>query len=228
MELFEPGRTVVRRNVFRGKVRSAWPLRVVHDTGEELAWACLPGTELTSEASNAEGWRTGVRRGMQDPPAPARFAREMAELLSGEWSLGTSVLEGTTLLGFQLPDVWFSVLLFFQARDELSKWYVNFEHPYPYRRTPIGVDTWDLTIDLVFKPDGTHRWKDVDEYGQARRLGLITDAEHTEIERAKEQAFARFERREGPFDERWLSWRRDPAWPVPVLPDDATTVPAAS
>lgn len=223
MELFEPGSTVVRRNIFRGKVRSAWPMRVVHDTGDELALACWSGTELTSHAGNAEAWRTGVRRGMQDPPAPARFARELEELLSGEWSLGTSVLGDGTLLGFQLPEVWFSVLLFFRPGGELSKWYVNFEQP--YRRTPIGVDTWDLTIDLVFYPDGTHRWKDVEEYAQTRRLGIVTDAEHAEVERAKDRAFAMFERREGPFDERWLNWRRDPAWPIPALPAGALTPP---
>jgi protein associated with RNAse G/E len=137
------------------------------------------------------------------------------------------VLGGVTLLGFQLPDVWFSVLLFFRQDGEFSKWYVNFEHP--YRRTAVGVDTWDLTIDLIFEPDGTPRWKDVEEYAQARRLGIITDAEHAEVERAKEQAFAMRENPsgEGPFDERWINWRRDPTWPVPVLPTDAITVPAA-
>jgi hypothetical protein len=79
----------------------------------------------------------------------------------------------------------------------------------------------------VFNPDGTHHWKDVDEYAQGRQLGLVTDAQDTEIERAKDQAFAMFEQRTGPFDERWLSWRLDPAWTLPVLPDNATTVPAA-
>lgn len=207
---FESGSTAVRRDVFRGKVRSAWPTRVVHDTGDEIAWACWSGTELTAETS----WRSGDD-----------VQRRLAELASGEWSLGTHVLTDITFLGFQLPDVWFSVFLFFQPSGEHSRWYVNFEQP--YHRTPIGIDTCDHLIDLVINPDGTHRWKDEDEYVQGRQLGVVTDAEHGEIERAKDQAFAMFEQRSGPFDERWLHWRRDPAWALPVLPHNATTVPAA-
>lgn len=212
---FKQGSVAVRRNVFRGKVRSAWPSRVVHDTGDELTWVCWSGTELTSESSHAEAWRTGDHS-HRDP---------LSELASGEWSLGTSVLQDTTLVGFQLPDVWFSVLLFFHPSGELRQWYVNFEQP--YRRTLIGFDTCDHMIDLVFTPDGTHRWKDEDEYAQGRQLGLVTDVQHAEIERAKDQAFAMFEQRTGPFDERWLSWRLDPDWPLPILPDNATAVPAA-
>jgi Protein of unknown function (DUF402) len=196
-------------------VRSAWPTRIVHDTGAEIAWVCWPGTELTAEASYAEAWRTGDHS-QHDP---------LSELASGEWSLGTSVLQDVTMLGFQLPDVWFGVGLFFGPGDEFAFWYVNFEQP--YRRTPIGFDTCDHMIDLVFNSDGTHRWKDEDEYAQGRQLGLISDTQHAGIERAKDQAFAMFEQRTGPFDERWLSWRRDPAWPLPVLPDNAITVPAA-
>lgn len=212
---FEPGSIAVRRNVFGGSVRSAWPGRVVHDTGAEIAWVCWSGTELMAEASYVAARRSGSHS----------WRDGLAELVSGEWSLDTYALEGITILGFQLPDVWFSVLLFFRPGGEFGTWYVNFEQP--YRRTSIGVDTCDHMIDLVFSPDGTHRWKDEDEYAQGRRLGIVTDAQHAEIERAKDQAFAMFDQRTGPFDERWLSWRRDPAWPLPVLPDHATTVPAA-
>ncbi len=208
---FEPGSVAVRRNVFHGKVRSAWPTRVVHDTGEEIAWVCWTGTELLAETS----WRS-ADRSQRD---------SLSELVTGEWSLSTSVLWDVTMLGFQLPETWFSVLLFFEPSGEIGIWYVNFEQP--YRRTPIGFDTWDHMIDLVFYPDGTHHWKDEDEYAQGRQLGLVTDAEHTEIERARDQALAMFEQRTGPFEERWLTWRRDPAWPLPVLPDNAATLPAA-
>jgi Protein of unknown function (DUF402) len=211
---FEPGSIAVRRDVLRGKVRSAWPGRVVHDTGDEITWVCWAGTELMGEADAAAAWRSGN-------PLP----HNLPKFASGEWSLGTSVLTDGSILGYQLPDLWFSVLLFYQATGEFRSWYVNFEQP--YRRTPIGIDTCDKTIDLVFYPDGTYRWKDEDEYAQARRLGLVTDAQHAEIERAKGQAFAMFEQRTGPFEERWVAWRRDPAWPLPVLPDNAATLPGA-
>jgi hypothetical protein len=204
----------VRRNVFRGKVRSAWPGRVVHDTGTELAWVCWPGTELTSEASYAEAIRTGDHSERD----------ELSELVSGEWSLGTSVLADLTILGFQLPDVWFSVLLFW-AHGDFRSWYVNFEQPYV--RTPIGFDTCDHVIDLVCSPDGTYRWKDEDQYAQGRKLNVISDAQHVEIERAKEHALTMFAQRTGPFEEHWRSWRPDPDWALPVLPENATTLPGA-
>ena len=196
-------------------MRSAWPARVVHDTGDEIAWVCWSGTELTADAKHAAAWRTGDH---------SQRGHDLSELASGEWSLGTSVLTG--ILGFQLPDVWFSVLLFFQPSGDLRKWYVNFEQP--YRRTPIGIDTCDHIIDLVFNPDGTHRWKDEDEYAQGRQLGLVTHAQHAEIERAKEQAFAMFEQRTGPFEERWLSWRRIQTGHCPSFPTTRPRSPPPS
>ena len=95
----------------------------------------------------------------------------------------------------------------------------------PYRRTPIGFDTSDLLVDLVVEPDGTCRWKDEEEYEQGRRLGLVSDTDHAKLEVAREQALAMVERRVSPFDDRWLSWRPDPSWTVPTLPDDVTSMP---
>ena len=100
---------------------------------------------------------------------------------------------------------------------------MNFERP--YRRTAIGFDTTDLIIDLVIEPDGTYRWRDVDEYEQGRRLGIVDDTDHAAVEKAREQALAMFEQRTGPFEEQWVSWRRDPNWTVPTLPANATSLP---
>ena len=85
---------------------------------------------------------------------------------------------------------------------------------------PDGWDTNDLAIDLVVNPDGTWRWKDEDEYAHSRRLGLITDAEHTAVQQARDQAVALIEARTGLFTgnatDRWLP---DPTWPTPALPN---------
>ena len=197
---FEAGQTCVRRNVFRGKVWSAWPFRVLHDTDAELAGAIWPGTTLVSQRSPRE--------------------RHLREVVEGVDTLGPDRLEGTTILAFHLPERWFSVMLFWRP-DAFRHWYVNFERP--LRRSSLGVDTWDLTIDLVIPPDRTPRWKDEDEYAEARSLGTVSDADHAAIQVAADEAVGMFDRGEGPFDERWLSWRPDPAWPVPVLPANALT-----
>ena len=48
-------------------------------------------------------------------------------------------------------------------------WYANFERP--FQRTPIGIDTFDLLLDLVIEPDSSYRWKDEGEYRLGRQLG---------------------------------------------------------
>lgn len=211
---FDEGSTVVRRNVFRGKVVSAWPCRLVYDTGAELAWACLPGVEVLAQTTYIEGLRTGDES-LRD--------RTLSELAAGDWTLGTSIIRHSTILGFQLPDTYFSVLVFFRENGEPRMWYVNFERP--FRRTAIGVDTCDLMVDLVIEPDLTYRWKDEDEYQQGRRLGIVDDTDHAEVEKARDQALAMLERRTGPFEARWLSWRRDLDWPIPTLPANAASLP---
>jgi predicted RNA-binding protein associated with RNAse of E/G family len=118
------------------------------------------------------------------------------------------------------PDRYYSVdPMWDDATGELHCWYVNFQTP--YLRGAIGADTSDLHLDLVVTPDLSYRWKDEDEYAQARRLGLVTDGCHRRIEQAREQVVGLVERRQGPFGQPWPSWRRDPAWPLPQLPDDA-------
>ncbi|WP_433256637.1 DUF402 domain-containing protein [Streptosporangium sp. CA-135522] len=104
--------------------------------------------------------------------------------------------------------------------NRLSRWYVNFQRP--YRRTPRGIDTFDLLLDLVVTPDlSSYTWKDEDEYLHGRRLGVVTDAEHRRVQQARDEALAMVEERRGPFAAPWPDWRTDPSWPAPVLPDDA-------
>jgi hypothetical protein len=208
---FDVGSAIVRRDVHRGKVASVWSGRVVHDSGDNLVWAVFPGVEMLGRASYVESLRTGVK------------ARNLDELAAGEWTLASAPMGDGAILVFQLPDVYFSVMLFFTGGGEFRRWYVNFERP--YRRTPIGFDTSDLLVDLVIEPDGTYRWKDEGEYEQGRRLGIVSGTDHARVEKARTQALAMVERRSGPFDERWMSWRRDSTWTVPTLPTDATSLP---
>jgi hypothetical protein len=69
-----------------------------------------------------------------------------------------------------------------------------------------------------------YTWKDEDEYAQGRRLGLVNDALHARIDEARQQVVALIETGSDPFAQDWSTWRHDPTWPIPVLPDDALTV----
>jgi hypothetical protein len=84
----------------------------------------------------------------------------------------------------------------------------------PFRRTTLGLDTRDHTLDLWAYPDGTHRWKDEDELEVAIRLGHHTAEEAAAYRAEGERVLA-----EWPFPTGWEDFQPDPAWPTPRLPD---------
>ncbi|MGW3495742.1 DUF402 domain-containing protein [Streptomyces sp. NPDC001020] len=214
MRGFETGETVVQRNVHRsGRVWSEQALRVVADTSEALVTACAPGAQAR--------WPTLYVKARADGNRSART--EVFEALAmGRWELTDSQWQGTELLLWNPPGTWFSVNAFYVPDGEgrrLRNWYVNFERPAV--RTAAGFDTFDLTVDLLVDPDLSRwRWKDLDEYAHARRLGVITDSEHHAVDDARAHVLAMLEERSGPFGAAaaWTSWRWDPAWPIPRLP----------
>jgi protein associated with RNAse G/E len=205
---FPEGTTVVRRDTLRGKVWSATPYRVIRDTGAELAVALWPGVEMLSPSTWIESLRTGddnVRK------------QAIPNLAAGRWALGRWVWQDTTVLARFEQGQHFSVSQFFDHQGRARAWYIDFIRP--CQRTPDGIDTLDLLVDLVVAADlSAHRWKDEDEYAQGRRLGLINDALHRRVEAARQHVISLLESRQGPFAEDWSSWRRDPSWPLPTLP----------
>lgn len=205
--LFRPGSTAVRRDVYGGRVWSATPKRVIADGGDSLVLARWPGVRLMGPGS----W-VAAQRGTADG---SRF-RAVDELARGRWDLAPWTWQGATVLTISGASRYFSVELFFDGDHGLRCWYVNFERP--YRRTGIGIDTFDLLLDLVVSPDGAMTWKDEDEYRHARRLGVVGDAEHAQVEHAREHAVELAKRGTGPFADAWRGFRPDPAWPLPRLP----------
>ncbi|MGW2515590.1 DUF402 domain-containing protein [Streptomyces sp. NPDC001617] len=215
MRRFELGETAVRRDLYRDRVWSAAALRVVEDGPEALVLCCRPGAELLVPTTWIEWLLTG------DETARSRAIPNLA---GGDWRLDRWSWRDTAHLQWIPPDTWFSVNAFYEPSGDhpLTHWYVNFQHP--MRRTALGFDTFDLLLDLVIDPDLAHwAWKDEDEYAQARRLGVVSQADHRAVEKAREEAVAMIEGRAGPFaaGAGWREWRSEPGWPVPELPADA-------
>jgi protein associated with RNAse G/E len=205
---FPEGSTVIRRDTLRGKLWSATPYRVIRDTGPELAVALWPGVEMLSPSTWIEWLRTGDH---------AVRKQAIPNLAAGRWALRRWVWRDTTVLARFERGQHFCVSQFFDPQGRARAWYIDFIRP--YQRTPDGIDTLDLLVDLVVTPDlSAHRWKDEDEYAQGRRLGLINDTLHRRVEAARQRVMALVESRQGPFAEDWSSWRRDPSWPLPTLP----------
>ncbi|MFI9719939.1 DUF402 domain-containing protein [Streptomyces sp. NPDC052396] len=209
---FEPGATVVRRDIFGDRVWTAAPRRVIEDRGDTLTLAHWPGVEGLAPTTYIDSL------GM-DSPAARDAARDQgfADLASGAWELGSWRWRDTTVLSRFQAGEHFSVHLFFGAGHRPLHWYINFE--LPFRRTALGIDTRDLLLDLLVEPDlSAHTWKDEDEYAQGRRLGIIDDALHAQVELARERALELLAERQETFPTSWLNWQPATDWPLPELP----------
>jgi hypothetical protein len=117
------------------------------------------------------------------------------------------------------------------GHDRQMHWYVNFQRP--ASRTAIGFDTFDLPLDLVVAPDLSRwDWKDEAEYAHGRRLGVVSQADHQAVERARCEAVAMLESRGGPFAagagwntwSTWDAWRSESDSPAPSLSGDVLAV----
>jgi hypothetical protein len=102
-------------------------------------------------------------------------------------------------------------------------WYVDLQEP--FRRVSDGIVTCDQSLDIVIGEDRRWRWKDEDHLARSVELGWRTQGQADAIRREGEGVIAALERGAAPFSGAWPSWRADPDWPVPELPNDWASVP---
>jgi hypothetical protein len=191
--LFPTGSTVVRRDVLDGRVWTAAAHRVLSDDGHRLSLACWPGSPAYAPTT----WIRWLHDGDD-----ATRAEGVTNLAAGRWQLAPWTWRHTALLTWIGLDPDFSLMYFRPLTGGTEQWKVNFERP--VQRTRLGVDTFDLLLDLAGDPTGEHwTWKDQHEYDQARRLGLIDDAEHHRVVQARQRAVAFVEARSGPLAQDW-------------------------
>ncbi|HEX6579983.1 MAG TPA: DUF402 domain-containing protein [Actinomycetota bacterium] len=193
---FRPGASIAIREVWRGRVFEARPTIVVEDDpGRTML--LLPG-----------GVRCGIPIGAD--------GREL-RLPDRPWRLEVRPRGERPILSFAWPDTPYSVLLW-TAEEDRRVWYVNLQDP--LTRSAIGFDTVDHALDVVVELDrSSWRWKDEDELAEAVDRGLFTPAEASDFRDWGERAVERILSMEPPFDRSWDTWRPDPAWGVPELPE---------
>jgi hypothetical protein len=95
--------------------------------------------------------------------------------------------------------------------------YVNLQAP--LQRTEMGFDTADYLLDLEVTPDLNWAWKDQEEVAIARQHGLVTEEILDRMEREGTRAIRDIEARAWPFSAGYETWRPDPAWRIPQLPE---------
>jgi hypothetical protein len=177
----------------------SWPCRVVKDSDDILALYIAAG----STYKNWHPHHSHPDRRLADQTVPIDILRLM------------------------FPGRWHSIWLRWQPDRERSftGYYVNFEEP--FRRTIIGFDTTDHTLDILVAPDLGWSWKDMDDFDARVRGGIYAEAFAAEVRAEADRVIAAIEARAPPFSGEWIDWTPDPAWTIPVLPPTWDTVPPA-
>jgi uncharacterized protein len=179
------------------------PVTVVRDTEDVLAVWLAPGTECVRPAM-ADGTPVHEEPLATRYTAPRRTVRD-------RW-------HGMGVLKLARPAEPWSVWLWWDPDWHFRNWYVNLESP--HTRSADTVDSEDHFLDIDVFPDRSWRWRDEDEFEQARHDGLLSAAQAEAVRTAGRAAVAAVTAWAAPFRDGWEDWRPDPAWPVPRLPDD--------
>jgi len=207
---WEPGDEVVLRYITRQeRPGMSWPARIVEDRDDLLAL-------FIPEGATTKQWR-GVRDSMGQP-----VSRELVDI---PWRRDT--------LRLMYPGADFSIWLSWrrdgseegaEGKRVFHGYYINMEEP--YRRTEIGVDTNDHTLDVVVRPDLSWEWKDDDQLTERAANGIYVPAFADHLRQRARLVLERLDARDNPFDGSWLDWTPDGRWAVPSLPDGWNDLPA--
>jgi hypothetical protein len=197
MKLWEPGQGIVMREVWRGKVYSIMPLRVVQDSHTWTA-LYLPPNTLSLFPHTRDG--------------------TVLRIPEDDWVLRGEPWEGQGLclvhagLGFTFSAAW-------DQDQHLDHWKIDLVDP--VRRAPLGFDYMDQFLDIIVSPDrSTWYWKDEDEVQIAERRGIFTPEQVSDLYQRGERAIQALQANEPPFDGGWENWIPDPICRIPFnLPE---------
>ena len=195
---FEPGQTIICRQIWQDRVFEERPEIVVQDSPELLALYLHPNTIIRQPVS-----RTGEKATYLDR-------------LNFTWALAEVPWIPLRRLRLSIPGSFYSVLLFWNEDNSLRVWYINLEEP--LHRTPLGFDYIDLFLDIIAEPDlSSWRWDDEDELREAVDRGLVSKQTSDMLYSEGRKVIEWIQSGNSPFNE-WETWRPDPSWQLPVLP----------
>ena len=119
---FAVGATVIRRDVYRGRVWTVYPTRVVEHAPYALVLAHWPGVRVLVPTTWT-AWLRGAGDGMREQAVP--------NLARGSWEVEPWTWHTTTWLHALLPGRWFSInAVIDDEQGQLRYCYVNLQRPY--------------------------------------------------------------------------------------------------
>ena len=205
---WRPGDTVALRGIYNRHVSYMQSALVVQDDPNEVALAILPGAECAAPDSYING-----KHGAE------KLWDRWGLYQKGIWDMQSYSWHTNRLLILLHPGKYYASCYFWRASDnEFLCYYINFQ--LPFHRSSIGFDTFDLELDIIIERNYEWRWKDVEDYQRGIDCNMLRREWVDEINAAQPEIFAKLEKREYPFDDRWLNWMPDPNWVPPKLPED--------
>jgi hypothetical protein len=202
----QPGEAVALRYVATdGRIEMCWPCRVVEDNDDLVALFIAAGSPYKAgpKQSAAEKRRL-PRAGL--PPAEYVWRNDTVRLMIPGRPHSVSVSWS------------------FQAGErKLLKYFVNMEEP--VRRTAVGFDTQDHTLDIEVAANLAWRWRDEQELANHVAEGFYTAALAREARSEGARVIAAIERLEHPCMRGWREWTPPEDWGVPGLVAGWDTTP---
>jgi hypothetical protein len=188
-----------------GRIEMCWPCRVVQDSDAFVALFIAAGSR----------YKANPKRTAAQKRADAGPALTVSEFL---WRADT--------LRLMIPGRPHSVWLFWTTNQDgrkLNKLFVNMEEP--FRRTPLGFDTQDHTLDIVMQPDLSWTWRDEEELRNHIQEGFFT----ADLAQAARDEGLRVvdEIRRGahPCTNGWADWAPEKGWSIPTVSANWATTP---
>lgn len=123
----------------------------------------------------------------------------------------------TDVLMLATPGAAHSVYAMWEAgHTSFRCWYINLEEP--LRRTSMGFDTMDQLLDIVISPDRSEwRWKDEDEFEEAKAIGVYSPEEARAIRIEGKRVVELMQANQSPFCDGWENWSPPAEWEIPTL-----------
>lgn len=201
------GEPVVLRYVTTdGLIEMCWPCRVVADRTDLVALFIAAGSP----------YKAGPKRSAAEKRREPRTGLPPDEYV---WRNDT--------LRLMVPDSSHSVSLSWSleaGKRRLLKYFVNMEEP--FRRTAVGFDTQDHTLDVEVTPELDCRWRDEQELANHVAEGFYTAPLAAAVRAEGERVIAAIERRDHECLRGWADWSPPLDWRAPDFVDGWSTTPA--